>query len=110
MQQDGSLTASIEVTNTGEVSGQEVVQLYVGFKNSTVDRPVKLLRDFDKIHLDPGETKTVRLQVAVKDLAWYDPSMKQWKVEEMEYELYVGGSSQALALEKISFNVAREIK
>ena len=80
LQQDGSLTASIEVTNTGEVSGQEVVQLYVGFKNSTVDRPVKLLRDFDKIHLYPVETKTVMLQFAVKDMSWYDPSVKQWKV------------------------------
>lgn len=108
--QGGKLVASIDVSNTGQVPGQEVVQLYVGFKNSGIDRPVKLLRAFDKIYLDPGESKTVTLKVAVKDLAWYDPSVKQWKVEEMEYELYVGGSSQAETLEYTSFKVLGEIK
>lgn len=106
--EDGRLVARIDVTNTGQVPGQEIVQLYVGFKNSGIDRPVKLLRAFDKVHLDPGETKTVTLHVAVKDLAWYDPAVKQWKVEEMEYELYVGGSSQVETLEKTRFKVTGE--
>lgn len=107
---DGRLVANIDVTNSGEVPGQEIVQLYIGFKNSGIDRPVKLLRAFDKIQLEPGETKTVTLQVALKDLAWYDPSVKKWKVEEMEYELYVGGSSQTEALEKTTFDVLRNFK
>ena len=93
LNKDGILRAKVNVTNTGEVAGEEIVQLYVGFKNSSIDRPVKLLRGFDKIGLKPGETKTVALEVNIEDLAWYDPEAKQWKIEEMEYELYVGGSS-----------------
>jgi len=49
------------------------VQLYIGFKNSSVDRPIKLLRGFDKIDFEPGESKTVEFVVDVQDLAWYDP-------------------------------------
>jgi len=102
---DDTLKASIEVTNTGEMAGEEIVQLYVGFKNSSVDRPVKLLRGFDKIKLQPGETKVVWFEVKTEDLTWYDPTVKQWKVEEMEYELYVGGSSTEKDLVMDSFLV-----
>ena len=102
---DDTLKASIEVTNTGDMAGEEIVQLYVGFKNSSVDRPVKLLRGFDKIKLQPGETKVVWFEVKTEDLTWYDPTVKQWKVEEMEYELYVGGSSTEKDLVMDSFLV-----
>ena len=102
---DDTLKASIEVTNIGEMAGEEIVQLYVGFKNSSVDRPVKLLRGFDKIKLQPGETKVVWFEVKTEDLTWYDPTVKQWKVEEMEYELYVGGSSTEKDLVMDSFLV-----
>lgn len=89
----GRLLVSIDVTNSGKVDGAEVVQLYLGFKNSSVDRPVKLLRDFDKVFLKAGETKTVALEVAYNDMAWYNPDTKKWEVEAMEYEVYVGSSS-----------------
>jgi beta-glucosidase len=99
------LKASVNVTNTGKVFGEEIVQLYVGFKHSAIDRPVKLLRGFDKIGLEPGETKTVDLEVKIGDLAWYDPQAMQWKVEEMEYELFVGASSKEAKLIQTSFRV-----
>lgn len=89
----GRLLVSIDVTNSGKVDGAEVVQLYIGFKNSSVDRPVKLLRDFDKVFLKAGETKTVALEVAYNDMAWYNPDTKKWEVEELDYEVYVGSSS-----------------
>ena len=70
-------------------------QLYVGFEGSKVERPVKLLRAFAKVALAPGETKTVPLSVAVKDLAWYDARAKAWQIEPMTYGVLVGPSSRA---------------
>jgi beta-glucosidase len=88
-----TLRVQVDVTNSGAMAGDEVVQMYVGFANSAVDRPVKLLRDFDKVALQPGETRTVTLDVAVKELAWYNPDDTEWQTETMSYEVYVGGSS-----------------
>ena len=105
LNKDGVMKASINVSNTGDVFGEEIVQLYVGFKNSKIDRPVKLLRGFDKIGLEPGETKKVDFEVKIEDLAWYDPEVKEWKVEEMEYELYIGASSVEAKLIKDTFTV-----
>ncbi len=87
------------------MAGEEIVQLYVGFKNSAVDRPVKLLRAFDKINLQPGEKKTIPLQVSAQDLAWYNPQTKKWEIEVMDYELYVGGSSATAELLTGSFKL-----
>jgi beta-glucosidase len=89
----GVVKVTVDVTNTSEVLGSEAVQLYVGFASSAVDRPVKLLRDFDKVLLQPGETKTVSLNVAVSELAWYSPDNQDWELETMDYEVYVGASS-----------------
>ena len=105
---DGSLNASVEVSNTGKVAGQEVVQLYVGFRNSIIDRPVKLLRGFEKVKILPGETNTIRIPLAAKDLAWYNPETKEWVIDEMEYELYVGSSSAERDLLKSSFRIANQ--
>ena len=88
-----TLKVTVTVTNNGKVAGEEVVQLYLGFDNSTVDRPVKLLRDFDKFHLNVGESKTVNLTVDAKDMAWYNPEAKAWEIEKMIYQVYVGASS-----------------
>lgn len=102
---DGTITAKIEVTNTGEVFGEEVVQLYVGFKNSAVDRPVKLLRGFKKIALAPKETKSVEIPVAIADLSWYNPETKQWEIENMNYEIYMGSSAAFKDLKQLAFKV-----
>ena len=81
------------------------VKWSMGFKNSSIDRPVKLLRGFDKVGIQPGETKTIEFEVNIQDLAWYDAGVKEWKVEEMEYELYVGANSLESNLIKSSFHV-----
>lgn len=73
------------------MAGEEVVQLYVGFANSVVERPVKLLRGFEKIALQPGETKTVAIDLPVSELARYDPDEREWQVDTMFYEVYMGG-------------------
>jgi beta-glucosidase len=102
---DGQVDVTVDVKNTGSRAGEEVVQLYVGFRGSKVERPAKLLRAFAKVALAPGETKTVPLRVAVADLAWYDASAKTWRVEAMKYGVLVGPSSRAADLLEASFTV-----
>jgi beta-glucosidase len=63
-----------------------------------VDRPVKLLRGFEKIALAPGETRRVPFVVPAKDLAYFDPVSRQWVVEKIEYQVLVGPSSRAADL------------
>ena len=90
---EGTLQISVEVSNTGPMAGKEIVQLYIGFENSEIDRPLKLLRGFKKIDLAPGETRTVTMQVPVKELAYYNARTASWETEEMTYQVYVGPSS-----------------
>ena len=99
---DGRVDVSVDVTNAGARPGDEVVQLYVSFGGSKVERPVKLLRAFAKVTLAPGETKTVPLSVNAGDLAWYDAGAKTWRVEPMTYGILVGPSSRASDLLKAS--------
>jgi beta-glucosidase len=105
VKEDGTVTASVDVTNTGSRAGEEIVQLYVGFPGSKVDRPVKLLRGFEKVSLGPGETKRVSLPVRVRDLAYYDTGAKAWVVERMEPSVLVGGSSRPSDLLTVAFRV-----
>jgi beta-glucosidase len=91
---DGRLIASVNVTNTGKMAGEEVVQLYVGFENSAIDRPVKVLKGFKKVALDPGQTKTVQIEVENEDLAYYDTRSESWQLESMDYQIYLGSSSK----------------
>ncbi len=92
-QAEEAITASVDLENKGTRAGEEVVQLYVGLENSTADRPVKLLKGFEKISLEPGEKKKVTLTVNPGDLTWYNPCSKKWELEAMDYTIYVGGSS-----------------
>ncbi|MCG8385816.1 MAG: glycoside hydrolase family 3 C-terminal domain-containing protein [Cytophagales bacterium] len=88
-----TVTASVEVTNTGDRLGEEVVQLYIRDKLSSVTRPVKELKGFQKVALKPGETKTVRFQVNPEMLSFYNLQM-DWGVEPGEFEVMIGRSSQ----------------
>ncbi len=84
--------ASCRVKNTGACAGTEVVQMYVGFSKSAVDRPVKILRGFRRVELQPGEEKTVVIDCPVEKLAYYNAFTRSMEVEKMEYELYIGTS------------------
>ena len=107
---DGDLPVSVEVTNTGTRSGEEVVQLYVGFPNAKVDRPVKLLRGFSKVLLPPGEKKSVTFTVHARDLAYYDPESSAWRVEPVLHQILVGSSSRPADLLQATFGVANSRK
>jgi beta-glucosidase len=80
------------VTNTGDVAGAEVVQLYVGARSSKVERASKELKAFNKVDLAPGETRTVHLAVPAANLAYYDEA-NGWIVEPGTYEVFVGRHS-----------------
>lgn len=87
------LLAACTVKNTGSRAGTEVVQLYVGFKNSSVSRPVKLLRGFKRVSLEPGESARVTIDCPIEKLKYYNPRTAAFELEHMEYEAYIGSSS-----------------
>ena len=96
--EDGAVDVSVDVSNVGSRPGEEVVELYAGFPHPAVDRPVKLLRGFEKVALAPGETQTVRLVLKAADLSYYDVASHSWRVEPTDYTVLVGGSSRAADL------------
>ena len=101
---DGKLTVTVDIRNTGSVRGGEVVQLYVGDNESTVERPVRELKAFDKVFLDPGETATVRFELDRTALQYFDAAKHDWQVEPGVFTVYVGSSSRDLR-EKAEFTV-----
>jgi len=90
---ENSVLASCKVKNTGNIDGEQVVQMYVGFSNSRVDRPVKILRGFKRVELKAGEEKEVTISCPKEKLMWYNPDTSAWELEHMEYEIYIGFSS-----------------
>jgi beta-glucosidase len=88
----GTSTASVEVTNTGARAGDEVVQMYIHHETASVTQPVKQLRGFERIHLEPGETKTVRFAIGFDTLAFLNREMRR-AVEPGAVEVMIGGSS-----------------
>jgi len=101
----GKLTVSVEVANTGKVAGEEVVQVYVGCVGSKVSRPKKELKAFARVKLDPGEKKTVSIEIPAQDLAFYDVASTSWVVEPIEYQILAGPSSRESDLLKDRFKV-----
>lgn len=89
----GTAKIGVRVKNTGSVKGAEVVQLYVGCEGSAVDRPVKVLKDFARVELEPGEEKEVFLSVSRKDMAYFDEKKDDFVEEEIPYLAYVGNCS-----------------
>lgn len=106
-----TVTVSFNVTNTGSVKGKEVTQLYAAQPDAPAElkRPIKRLVGFEKIELEPGETKTVTLEVKIPDLAFYDEATDRYAVDTGAYEFQVGGSSADVPL-KGSINVSGSLK
>ena len=91
---DGTVTASLDVTNTGRREGAEVVELYVHDPHPKIDKPVRELKNFAKVDLQPGETKTVQFQLKPRAMAYCDVPGKQWKADAGDYDIQVGASSR----------------
>jgi beta-glucosidase len=92
------LTVSLNVKNTGKTAGKEVVQLYILDYESTYQRPVKELKAFSKVELNPGESKEVKFLLGYRDFAFYNPVVKDWIVETGDFEVLIGASSQDIRL------------
>ncbi len=92
------LTVTAEITNTGKVAGKEVVQLYVGTKDSDMIRPVRELKAFEKVYLEPGQTKTVIFTLDKRAFSYFDMGINDWFVESKDYEISLGSSSRDLRL------------
>lgn len=87
-------TVSVDVTNTGKCEGKEIVQLYVGDEKCSVDRPKKELKNFAKVSLKPGETKTVSMDITRQDLKFWDEATHAWKAEPGKFKAYVCASAE----------------
>jgi beta-glucosidase len=91
---DVDLKVSMEIKNTGNVKGDEVVQLYVKDIESSVIQPIKRLRAFKRISLEPGETKTVSFELKNEDFSYWNETKKDWSIEAGEFEIMIGSSSE----------------
>ncbi|MFS4483910.1 beta-glucosidase [Hyunsoonleella sp. 2307UL5-6] len=98
---DDTINVSCKVTNTGNISGAEVVQVYVGKKKSKVKRALKELKGFEKLNLEAGKSNTVSINIPVSALAYYDESKSEWNIEKGDYIIYVGNASN---------NIIKQIK
>ena len=99
--QDDSITFTVNVKNTGKRAGSEVVQLYIHDVKSSVDRPEKELKGFQKVYLQPGENRDVSITVNKEALSFYDESSASWKAEAGKFEALVGNTSDNLKLKKV---------
>jgi beta-glucosidase len=93
-QQDDQIKVSMKVSNTGKTDGLEVVQLYVSDVSSSVERPEKELKRFEKVFLKKGESKTLTFMLDKKDFSYWDPSKKEWYLEPGKFKIMLGNSSQ----------------
>ena len=101
---DGNMTFKVDVTNTGDIYGSDVVQLYITDSKCSVDRPVKELKAFEKVMLKPGETKTVTLNTDKRALSFWDETTGNWKAEPGEFVAQAGDSSDRLTC-KVKFTL-----
>jgi beta-glucosidase len=90
---DGTITVSVDVTNTGSVAGDAVVQMYVKHLQSKVERPRQELKGFQRVTLQSGETKTVQIPLKASTLAWWDSKLPGFRIEAEPISVMVGDSS-----------------
>jgi beta-glucosidase len=93
-----SATITFTVSNTGKIAGAEVAQVYVKDDVSTLKRPEKELKGFQKVYLNPGETKTVTISLSKDTFQYYNDILQQWVLEKGDFTIQVGSSSRDLRL------------
>lgn len=98
MTDGGTLMVSVDVTNTGSCAGKETVQLYVTDKTDCVQRPLRELKGFQKLSLEPGETKTAVMELDDRAFSWYSTELGEWYAAPGEYEILIGASSRDIRL------------
>ncbi len=98
------INVSFQISNTGNISGAETIQIYVGKPKSKVKRALKELKGFKKINVEKGDTKKVQIPIDVDKLAYYDEGLEKWAIEKGTYSIYVGTSSDKI-IKKIKIKV-----
>ena len=94
-----NIKVSVDVTNTGKVAGKETVEIYVGKKDSAVERAAKELRGFAKVDLNPGETKTVTVELEPETFQYYNEEKASFVTESGTYQIYAGKSVEDICCE-----------
>ena len=97
--QDDCVTVSVVLKYVGKVAGADVVQVYVGVKQSTIDRQKKLLKGFKKVYLQPGQSTTVSISVDLNDLRFFSNEQRKWIREPGTYSFCVGSGSDEASLQ-----------
>jgi beta-glucosidase len=105
IKRNASAQVLVDVTNTGQRQGTEVVQMYIRDRISSVTRPIKELKGFKKVSLEPGQTQAVALDITPESLAFYDVNMK-YVVEPGDFDVLVGNSSRDEDLQKVVLTVS----
>lgn len=103
LNEDQTLTVKVKIKNTGSVPGKEVVELYVRDCESSVTRPEKELKGFEKTYLLPGEVKQIVFKLDKRAFAYYDTSVSDWQIEYGKFDILVGASSRDIRLSKSIF-------
>ena len=107
MDENGEITVSFKVKNTGTLAGAEIAQLYVADKESTIFRPVKELKAFKKVFLESGEEKEISFTLGRRAFAFWNVNVNDWSVESGEFDILIGASSADIRLEaKVSVTAA----
>lgn len=99
---NGAINVSVQVKNTGKRAGDEVIQLYVRYPKSAVERPLKALKGFQRVRLAAGEAKTVRIPLNAASLAWWNAGQGGWEVESGPVEIMIGSSSADIKLHSVA--------
>lgn len=108
MTDSDTLHVSFDITNTGSVAGKEIVQLYIRDLTGSTNRPLKELKGFEKVSLEPGETKTVTIELDYRSFAWYSTNLGDWYAAGGSYEILIGASSRDIQLlSKVTLKTAR---
>ena len=108
MTDSDTLHVSFDITNTGSAAGKEIVQLYIRDLTGSTNRPLKELKGFEKVSLEPGETKTVTIELDYRSFAWYSTNLGDWYAAGGSYEILIGASSRDIRLlSKVTLKTAR---
>ena len=83
----------MDIKNSGDIEGKEIIQCYIGVSNSQIDRPIKELKKFEKIHLNSGESKKIKFELTERDLSFWNIETHSWQIEPAEYVFEVGASA-----------------
>ncbi|MBN2151606.1 MAG: glycoside hydrolase family 3 C-terminal domain-containing protein [Candidatus Lokiarchaeota archaeon] len=105
VKQGGEIRVQVDVRNAGTIAGDEIVQAYVGYDAPALDRPVKELKGFARIHVGPGEARTASIPIRANDLAYYDPGSKSWKHDSCQHAAFVASSSDTSGASPLKFTV-----